>query len=449
VTSEAARPSEAVEVGLPVDETDLVLLRAAASSPSVAEAARTVGLPPKVASRRLDRLEHRLHLVLLHRHDDRVAVSPAGRRVLAAGASLLAAIAAAAQTTIDVAAGVRPGLPGLRLAGFGTNWDTFADDLAAGLPGVLLELTVAEPAEAAELYDRRLVDLVYAWQVGEPLPLARPAHSLAVLDEPLWVALPATHPSAADAAVPLGHLVADRWLTGTTDLAGRLVRAAGAGAGFVPRVGEPVCSAPAARSMVAQGLGVTLVSPLATLPGPGARIVHRPLTDPPLRHHVLLFDPDLVDDRVARLVVHRLRRQYATAAARRNPAYRTGPGFPVPRPDADDPAASLTADPALLAGLRVTGRPIPAGRLTLDDVHLLHAIAATGSLNRAARVLLVSQPALSRRVRRLEETLGTALLVRSNTGSSLSPLAGALLGQISGAVAAFRAALAPHPRHGH
>jgi DNA-binding transcriptional LysR family regulator len=433
-----------MEVALPLVETDLVLLRAAARATTLADAARLVGLTPQVARRRLARLEHRLGLELLHEDAGRVAVTPAGRRVLAAGAALLAAIAAAAQATVDAAAGAgRPDLPRLRLAGFGTNWDTFADDLAAGLPGVLLELMIAEPAAAAELYDRQQVDLVYAWQVDdEPLPLTRAAHRRTVVDEPLWVALPATHPSAAEETVPLGRLVADRWLTGTTEQSVRLVRAAGAAAGFVPRIGQPVGSAPAARSMVAQGLGVTLVSPLATPPGPGARLVHRPVTDPPLRRHVLLFDPGVVDDRVARVVVHRLRRHYASTAARRNPAYRAAAGFPVPHPAADDPAV----DPALLAGLGAPGRPIPAGRLTLDDVQLLHAVAATGSLNRAARVLLVSQPALSRRVRRLEETLGTVLLVRSHRGTVLSPLAGALLDQISDAVAAFRAALVPDPR---
>lgn len=440
----AVRPG-AVEVGLPLDETDLVLLRAAARTTTLAAAAEAAGLTARVAGRRLERLEHRLALELLRRDEDRLAVNAAGHRVLAAGSSLLAAIAAAAQATVDVVTGGPPDLPRLRVAGFGTNWDAFADDLAAGLPGVLLELTVAEPAEAAELYDRGQVDIVYAWQAGGEGPApARAARRLAVLDEPLWVALPANHPCAGDPVVPLGRLVADRWLAGNTDLAGQLVHAAGATAGFVPRLGQPARSAPAARSMIAQGLGVMLVSPLATLPGPGARLVHRPLTDAPRRRHVLLSDPDVVDDRVARLVVHRLRRLYAATAARRNPAYRDAAAFPVPRPDAEDPAM----DPALLTGLGAAGRPVAAGRLTLDDVHLLHAVAATGSLNRAARVLLISQPALSRRVRRLEETLGAALLVRSHRGTVLSPLAGALLGRIADAVADFRAALTPHPRRG-
>jgi hypothetical protein len=38
------------------------------------------------------------------------------------------------------------------------------------------------------------------------------------------------------------------------------------------------------------------------------------------------------------------------------------------------------------------------------------------------------------------------LLVRSHRGTVLSPLAGALLNQISDAVSAFRAALVPDPR---
>src|SRR5215471_10881747 len=55
-----------------------------------------------------------------------------------------------------------------------------------------------------------------------------------------------------------------------------------------------------------------------------------------------------------------------------------------------------------------------------------HSVARTGNLGRAARELNVSQPAISQQMRKLEEGLGTQLLVRHGRGVMLTP-AGACL----------------------
>jgi molybdate transport repressor ModE-like protein len=56
-----------------------------------------------------------------------------------------------------------------------------------------------------------------------------------------------------------------------------------------------------------------------------------------------------------------------------------------------------------------------------DDFRLLLAVAQCGSITRAATVLGVSQPTVSRRVERLEECIGTRLLDRSQSGAVLTP----------------------------
>lgn len=56
-----------------------------------------------------------------------------------------------------------------------------------------------------------------------------------------------------------------------------------------------------------------------------------------------------------------------------------------------------------------------------DDFRLLLAIAQMGSISRAAQALGVSQPTVSRRIERLEETIGTRLLDRSLAGAVLTP----------------------------
>jgi molybdate transport repressor ModE-like protein len=56
-----------------------------------------------------------------------------------------------------------------------------------------------------------------------------------------------------------------------------------------------------------------------------------------------------------------------------------------------------------------------------DDFRLLLAVAQLGSISRAAQALGVSQPTVSRRVERLEETIGVRLLDRSTSGAVLTP----------------------------
>jgi DNA-binding transcriptional LysR family regulator len=304
---------------------------------------------------------------------------------------------------------------------------------------MLLDVTSSEPAGAAEHYDRYDVDAVYAWQLPDrPLALTRPAAVRAVLDEPLWVALPAAHPSARRPTVALRELAADRWITGSTEQARQLTHAACTASGFAPHIGYTADSAATARSMICNEVGVALVSPLTVPPAAGAGIVLRPLRDGPRRRHLLAFDSSTVDERLVDVLVHRLRCCYAVTAVRRNPSYRACPDFPVA-----PGTAGGGFDPALLAGLGAAGDLAARHRrIGLHDLHLLRVVCSAGSLNRAARVLLISQPALSRRIDRLERALGIGLFVRSHRGTGLAPAARALLDEVTGAEAAFHATLA-------
>ena len=52
----------------------------------------------------------------------------------------------------------------------------------------------------------------------------------------------------------------------------------------------------------------------------------------------------------------------------------------------------------------------------LRELRYFHSVARTGNFGRSARELNVSQPAISHQVRKLEEGLGTQLLVRHGRG---------------------------------
>jgi LysR family nitrogen assimilation transcriptional regulator len=62
----------------------------------------------------------------------------------------------------------------------------------------------------------------------------------------------------------------------------------------------------------------------------------------------------------------------------------------------------------------------------LRELRYFHSVARTGNFGRSARELNISQPAISHQVRKLEEGLGTQLLVRHGRGVMLTP-AGACL----------------------
>lgn len=66
------------------------------------------------------------------------------------------------------------------------------------------------------------------------------------------------------------------------------------------------------------------------------------------------------------------------------------------------------------------------GVLNLYKLEVFHTVALEGSFSRAARRLLLSQPAVSQHIRDLESSLGTQLFQRGSQGVSLTP-AGAVL----------------------
>src|SRR5690349_1296131 len=65
--------------------------------------------------------------------------------------------------------------------------------------------------------------------------------------------------------------------------------------------------------------------------------------------------------------------------------------------------------------------------LDLQDLTVFVTVARLGSFGRAAADLMVSQPAVSERVRHLERTLGRAVFERSARGARVTPAGEALL----------------------
>jgi DNA-binding transcriptional LysR family regulator len=84
--------------------------------------------------------------------------------------------------------------------------------------------------------------------------------------------------------------------------------------------------------------------------------------------------------------------------------------------------------------------------MSFAQVTTFLAVAESGSITAAARRLHISQPPLTRRLKDLEDELGTQLFVRSCRGTQLSPAGRALYPHAQAVLAAIQtatAALAP------
>ena len=66
-------------------------------------------------------------------------------------------------------------------------------------------------------------------------------------------------------------------------------------------------------------------------------------------------------------------------------------------------------------------------RIKLSDLHILLAVAQTGSMAKAAQTLSVSHPVVSRSISDLEHTLGVRLLERNPRGVELTNYGEAML----------------------
>src|SRR5437868_4016113 len=75
-------------------------------------------------------------------------------------------------------------------------------------------------------------------------------------------------------------------------------------------------------------------------------------------------------------------------------------------------------------------RPGATSMLNLHHLRIFRTLAEEGSFTRAAEVLFISQPAVSREVRSLEQALGIALVDRVGRGMVLTE-AGKLLAELS------------------
>ncbi|MVO84249.1 LysR family transcriptional regulator [Streptomyces sp. p1417] len=226
-------------------------------------AARRLGWTQSAVSRQIASLEAALGGAPLF---DRL---PRGVRLTAHGTAALPHVAAA----LDRLALLRRELRDLnRVAGGRLRFGAFATADAALVPRAIALFRARHPGVSlareegltGPLLGRLAageLDLAVVSTTGGPLPEGTvELHHL--LDEPLYVAVPAGHALAGEPRVGLARLADEDWVSGSPEPAGTLLDAARPH-GFSPRVAHVVGEWTAKLGYVAAGLGVALVPALA------------------------------------------------------------------------------------------------------------------------------------------------------------------------------------------
>ncbi|MDO0929225.1 LysR family transcriptional regulator [Streptomyces sp. TG1A-8] len=293
----------------------LRVLCALADAGSVGRAAARLGYSQPAVSTQLRRIERHLGEPIFERGPGGVRPTPYGAEVVAQARDVLARAGAIGRRpasarprrTLRVAATNSPMLSGT------------VSRVRTRLPAVSLSVTsVYASSRIVELLEEGAVDAA----IAADYPNRELRHSAAVrhrgiVTEPTFVALPARHRLRHCAQVQLADLAEDAWFVTPDDGAGwpGLFYDACAAAGFTPvAVHEFLGDQTQLQSMIADGLGVSLVQPTLR---PIPHVVVRPLAGSPLWcRYVLAWRPGTVTDDIAEAVFDSATAAYRELAAR-------------------------------------------------------------------------------------------------------------------------------------
>jgi DNA-binding transcriptional LysR family regulator len=244
-----------------IDVRRLEALVALHRTGTVSAAAAQLHYGQPTISHHLRRLEAETGSVLLQRVGRGLRLTPDGERLAQRGVEVLALLARA---EAELAASTSLQAGHVRLAAFPSAAATLVPAAVALLrarhPGLGLDLIEAEPPEAAAMLRAGSVDLALTFAYPDQ---AEPdgVISAAVHDDPLYLVAPSGL-DLGDGPVDLARFADTRWVTGC-ERCRRELLALCETAGFTPEIAFASDDYVAVQSLVAGGLGVTVLPGLA------------------------------------------------------------------------------------------------------------------------------------------------------------------------------------------
>lgn len=270
-----------------IDVQRLRVLRTVAEHGSFNRAAAALHLTPSAVSQHVAALERSLGAQVVARSTRGVTLTAAGRIMVGAAESVAAELVHAKQQVDRLGSGRSQ----ITIATFTSGGRLLLPGalarLAAAHPDTVVHVREAEPEDSLPLVRQGAVDVALAYRFDGPLPGQRgPRTSLAwtaLMKDPLHVVLPDVHRLADRASLDIAELAGDPWVLGCLKTEAYLRRYAER-AGFDPEVRSTTTDYFFARSLVAAGVGISLIPSIAQTPQvAGVRTI--PITPPtPTRH---------------------------------------------------------------------------------------------------------------------------------------------------------------------
>ncbi|MFI6088434.1 LysR family transcriptional regulator [Streptomyces sp. NPDC051218] len=270
-----------------IDVQRLRVLRTVAEHGSFNRAAAALHLTPSAVSQHVAALERSLGAQVVARSTRGVTLTPAGVIMVGAAESVAAELVHAKQQVDQLGSGRSQ----ITIATFTSGGRLLLPDalarLAAVHPGTLVHVREAEPEDSLPLVRQGAVDVAIAYHFDGPLPgRLGPSTGLAwttLMEDPLHVVLPDTHRLAGRTSLDIAELAAEPWVLGCLKTEAYLRRHAES-AGFDPEVRSTTTDYFFARSLVAAGVGISLIPSIALTPRiAGVRTI--PIAPPaPTRH---------------------------------------------------------------------------------------------------------------------------------------------------------------------
>jgi len=298
----------------------LKLLRELGDRGSVAAVARAMHVTPSAVSQQLNVLQRSSRVPLTERRGRRLVLTDAGRALAAASVEVWTALDRAARAVDDYLDD--PAVP-VTVAAFHSAALTYFAPLILQLASSAGPQVHCSDADVAQADFPALIadyDLVLAHRLEHSPPW--PADRLTVVPlvyEPLYVALPATHPLAGEPRLTAADVSTERWISvhNGFPLQGTLAAIAAA-AGRPLTITHRINEFTVAASVVASGAALALLPGYTTPSDP--RLVLRPLADLPAGRHIdVLTRPETLHRAAARTVLDALREIAGSATAALRP----------------------------------------------------------------------------------------------------------------------------------
>ena len=263
-----------------LDVRRLRVLRELSLHGTIRAAAGALSFTPSAVSQQLSALERELGVELLERRGRSVRLTPAAEVLVERTEQILVQLAEAEAETKAVANGAESPL---RLASFPSAGATIVAD--AIQDGLDVHVVDADPKLGLARLRGGEVDVAILWEYDfVPIDPGPSVELVPLLDDPIQVVLPASHPAAAAPAVELADLAGEPWIDSTTQSSCHpFLRRACNAAGFEPRVAAETIDHRTLHHLIASGAGLGLIPLLSQLDLP-ASLVARPIrTNPPKR----------------------------------------------------------------------------------------------------------------------------------------------------------------------